>query len=71
MSKKLRYQYTLKAGEQLDEVVYRHYQTHKHLQMVMNANPGLSKYGVNPPPGMVITLPPEPEDKKTFITMWG
>ncbi|MGL4755177.1 MAG: tail protein X [Aeromonadaceae bacterium] len=62
--------YTTKVGEMVDEIVYRHYQTHEHLQMVLNANPGLAKRGPALPEGVEITLPPAPVAEKQYITLW-
>lgn len=68
--KNLTYFYTTKEGELVDEIAYRHYQSRDHLQMVLNANPGLAKRGPVLPKGVEITLPAAPEVQKKYITLW-
>ncbi len=55
----------------VDEVVYRHYGSHAPLQLVLNANPGLSKMGPVMPTGYELTLPPEPTVTTEYVTLWS
>ncbi len=71
MSKGISYIYTTKVGELLDEIVYRHYGSHKPLQMVLNANRGLSRLKAKLPTGIEITLPPEPVTEVDYVTLWS
>lgn len=71
MSKNLTYIYTAKVGEMVDEVVHRHYGSHVPLQLVLNANPGLSKLGPTMPTGYELTLPPEPVATTEYVTLWS
>ncbi|AWH15336.1 hypothetical protein [Aeromonas phage 14AhydR10PP] len=71
MSKRLTYIYTTKVGELLDEIVHIHYGSHEHLQMVMNANPGISEHGPTLPQGIDVTLPPEPVSETKYISLWS
>lgn len=71
MSKQLTYVYTTKVGELLDEIVFIHYGSHDPLQMVMEANAGIAKYGPVLPQGIEVTLPPEPVTEKKYISLWS
>lgn len=64
------YNYKTKEGEMVDDIIYRHYGTHAHLQLVLNANPGLAKRGPSLPQELVIILPPAPVEEKKYISLW-
>ncbi|MGL4355667.1 MAG: tail protein X [Aeromonas popoffii] len=71
MSKELTYIYTTKDGDMLDEITFLHYGEHVPMQMVMNANPGLSKLGARLPAELEVRLPPKPAITKKMISLWG
>lgn len=72
MSLKLNtYNYTTRRGEMLDEIVFRHYDSHAPMLDVLNANPNIAKLGPVLPSGLTIVLPPQKVDEKKFITLWG
>lgn len=60
--------YISKAGEMVDEIVWRHYGTDSNgiVEAVLNANPGLADYGMELPLGVTVTLPdmPSPQPKE-------
>jgi phage tail protein X len=59
------------GGEMLDQVAHRHYKGRPGaLDVVIAANPGLSKIGPVLPAGVDIVLPDLPEVKNEGVTLW-
>lgn len=69
-SKSVKYQ--TRRGDMLDWICHQHYgQRPKAVEAVLEANPGLARYGPILPAGLVIELPDlGPAEQKNRIRLW-
>ncbi|HHF3242407.1 TPA: tail protein X [Vibrio alginolyticus] len=65
-------QYQTRRGDMLDWVCHQHYgQRPKAVEAVLDANPGLAKYGPVLPAGLIINLPDlGPAENKSRVSLW-
>lgn len=64
--------YQTRRGDMLDWICHQHYgQRPKAVEAVLEANPGLARYGPILPAGLVIDLPDlGPSEQKNRIRLW-
>lgn len=64
--------YQTRRGDMLDWICHQHYgQRPKAVEAVLEANPGLARYGPILPAGLVIELPDlGPSEQKNRIRLW-
>jgi phage tail protein X len=66
-------QYRTREGDTLDQIVWKHYgrQDGRHVEQVLEANPGLVEHGPILPAGVLIQLPDlSAPEKVDGVRLW-